>query len=196
MINAQQVLLFTAANLVLSIAIFTLNLLFFAKPLYAIYADLFQSGQMYQGETRTLMYNRFLLIVIAPCSFLLGSALTWVLRALKWIALVSTALILVIVLLVAAFLHLEPVVAPPATLNDHPDAHWSGAEDGGNFFEITQAKPPHYFLEIRGESGELWVKGWITYDAGLLNSTDFLGYSGEHVYLNNGTALTISEVSD
>lgn len=190
--TARRILLYAVISLALSIVIFIFNLLFFAKPLYALYADLFQAGQMYQGETRTLMYNRFLLIVIAPCSFLLGSALTWVLRALKWIALVSTALILVIVLLVAAFLHLEPVVAPPAPLNDHPDAHWSGAEDGGVFFEITDADPPRYFLEIRYENGTLWAQGWVTGQEQGLTSSDFLGYyGGDTVELKSGKQLRL-----
>lgn len=94
---ARRIFLHAVIFLALSITVFGINLLFFAKPLYALYADLFQSGQMYQGETRALIYNRFLLIVIAPCSFILGSALTWLFITFKWVAWASTALILILV---------------------------------------------------------------------------------------------------
>lgn len=76
---ALRILLYTVIGLTLSSGIFVLNLLFLAKPLYALYADLFQFGQLYQGETRALRYNRFLLNFIAPGSLLIGGVLTWLL---------------------------------------------------------------------------------------------------------------------
>lgn len=190
--SARRIFLCAVISLGLSIAVFIFSLLFFAKPLYALYADLFQSGQMYQGETRAFMYNRFLLTVIAPCSFFLGSALTWVLITFKWVTWTSTALILILVLLVAAFLHLQPLVAPPAPLDAHPNAHWSGGVDGGSFFEITNADPPRYFLEIRYENGSIWAQGWVNGQGTPLTSTDFLGYYGsETVELKNGKQLRL-----
>lgn len=115
-------------------------------------------------------------------------------KAFKWVALVLTALILVLVLLVAALLHLEPVVAPPAPLHDHPNAHWSGGVDGGAFFEITRAEPPRYFLEIRHENGDLWITGWISDQGRPLKSSDFWGYDGgDVVYIKNGTQLSLEQ---
>ncbi|WP_300652613.1 hypothetical protein [Pseudomonas sp.] len=77
--TAPRIFLYAIIGLILSAGIFALNLLFLAKPLYALYADLFQLGQLYQGETRALMYNRFLLNFIAPGSLLTGGILTWLL---------------------------------------------------------------------------------------------------------------------
>jgi len=115
-------------------------------------------------------------------------------KAIKWIAITLAALILA--LAVAAYSLLEPVDETPPVLHKHPNAHWSGAADGGFFFEITQAEPPRYILEIRNERGELWIRGWITYDTAPLKNSDFLGYAGELVYLNNGAALKIVDISN
>lgn len=81
--TAPRILLYAVISLALSVGIFISALLFFAKPLYILYADLFQLGQVYQGETRALIYNRYLFTVIAPCSLLLGSALTWLFVFIK-----------------------------------------------------------------------------------------------------------------
>jgi hypothetical protein len=187
---AHRILLYAAISLALSIVIFIFNLLFFAKPLYVLYADLFQSGQMYQGETRAFIYNRFLLTVIAPYSLLLGSALTWVLKAFKWVALVLAALIFALV--IAAFAWFEPVDETPPFLHDHPNAYWSGAQDGGSFFEITRAEPPRYFVEIRHENGDIWSTGWVSDQGRPLKSSDLWGYDGgDVVYIKNGTKLSL-----
>lgn len=160
--TALRMLQYAAIGLTLSIAILALSLLFSAKPLYVLYADLFQSGQIYQGETRALMYNRYIFTVIAPCSFLLGSALTWLLIARGWIAFASATLILIAVLLALGFLRLEPLASSPTPLRSHPDAHWSGGVDGGALFEITRADGPRHFVEIRYETGDIWAKGWVS----------------------------------
>ena len=99
---------FAALSLTLTATIFLLAIFFFAKPTYSIYAELFQSEQEYQGETLALMYSRYIFTVIAPCSFLLASALTWLLMARGWVAFISATLILIVVLLAVAFLRLEP----------------------------------------------------------------------------------------
>ncbi|UTW05790.1 hypothetical protein [Pseudomonas benzenivorans] len=175
---ALRILFYAVIGLALSASIFVLNLLFFAKPLYALYADLLQSGQMYQGETRAFMYNRFLLTVIAPTSLLLGGGLTWLSIKLRWLAFILAALALVTILSAAIFMRFEPVVISPAPLRDHPNAQWSGGVDGGAFFEITEADPPRYFLEIRYENGSLWAKGWVNGQEQALTNSDFLGYYG------------------
>tara|TARA_R110000868_G_C10942998_1_gene767216 strand:+ start:2662 stop:3024 length:363 start_codon:yes stop_codon:yes gene_type:complete len=94
--------------------------------------------------------------------------------------------------LVAAFLHLEPVLAPPAPLQDHPNAHWSGGVDGGVFFEITRAEAPRYFVEIRYENGGIWTEGWVSEQGRPLVNSDFWGYDGGTVlYLKNGKQLQL-----
>jgi hypothetical protein len=75
----QRFSLYAVIGLTLTCGTFIMSLLFLAKPLYILYADLFQLGQVYQGETRALMYNRFLLNFIAPGSLFIGGALTWLL---------------------------------------------------------------------------------------------------------------------
>ena len=47
MMATPRILYYVVICLLLGGCIFVLNLLCLAKPLYAIYADLFQSGQMY-----------------------------------------------------------------------------------------------------------------------------------------------------
>lgn len=188
----SRIVLHVVIGLILGVAAFCLSLLFISKPLYAIYADLFQSGQMYQGETRALMYNRFLLTVIAPVSLLLGGGLTWVLIKLRWLAFLLAVLALVVILSAVIFLRLDPVVVPPAPLRDHPNAQWSGGVDGGAYFEITESDPPRYFLEIRYENGSLWVKGWVNGQEQALTNSDFLGYyGGDSVELKSGKQLRL-----
>lgn len=148
--KATRFLLHAAITLTLSAGIFLLNLLISAKPLYALYADLFQLGQAYQGETHALMYNRYLFTVIAPCSFLLASALTWLLMARGWVAFVSATLMLIAVLLAVAFLRLEPAdfhreaqVSIPSPSNRFilqsvPLASWSDLA----YLRVTDTQPP------------------------------------------------------
>jgi len=192
--KATRFLLHAAITLTLSAGIFALNLLLSAKPLYALYADLFQLGQTYHGETRALMYNRYIFTAIIPCSFLFGSALTWLLMARGWVAFVSATLVLIAVLLAAALLRLEPVVSSPTPLRNHPDANWSRELDGGAFFEITHAEPPRYFVEIRYENDTLWAQCWVTGPKQGLTSSDFLGYyGGDTVELKNGRQLRLED---
>jgi len=191
--TASRAILYSAITLALSFGIFFLILLFSAKSLYVLYAYLFQLGQVYQGETRSLMYNRYIFTVIAPFSFLFGSTLTWLLITRRWITFVSSTLILIAVLLAAEFLRLEPVASSPASLRDHPSAHWSGGVDGGTFFEITRDEPPLYFVEIRLENGDIWTTGWVSYQDHPLSNSDFWGYDGgDVVYLKNEEPLRLS----
>ena len=67
---------FATISLALAAIIFLSALFFFAKPMYSLHAERFQTGQPYQGETHALMYNRFLINIVAPTSLLLGAILT------------------------------------------------------------------------------------------------------------------------
>lgn len=114
-------------------------------------------------------------------------------KLLKGIALVLTALILALV--IAAFLLLEPVEEAPPVLPDHPNAYWSGAQDGGVFFEITRTAPPRYLLEIRHENGDIWIAGWVSDQGRSLKNSDFWGYDGgDVVYTKNGKPLQLESM--
>lgn len=111
-------------------------------------------------------------------------------KVIKWTALVLIALILAIGVVV--YSALVPVDKAPRKLQDHPNAHWSGAQDGGAFFEITRTEPPRYLLEIRHENGEIWVKGWVSEHDKQLQSSDFWGYDGGNsVYLRSEKQLRL-----
>lgn len=114
-------------------------------------------------------------------------------KLLKRIALGLTALILA--LTIAAYSLLEPVDEVPPVLHDHPDAYWSGAQDGGVFFEITRAAPPRYFLEVRHENGDIWIAGWVSDQGRPLKNNDFWGYDGgDVVYIKNGKPLRLESM--
>ncbi|TBU76596.1 hypothetical protein DNK06_17140 [Pseudomonas daroniae] len=113
-------------------------------------------------------------------------------KTLKWISLAVIALLLALILVVLLVIRWEPIVAKPDLLRDHPNAQWSGGVDGGAFFEITDADPPRYFLEVRYESGSLWAQGWLNGRGLPLASIDFLGYyGGDTVELKNGKQLQL-----
>jgi len=115
-------------------------------------------------------------------------------KILKRLA-ISLAIIFVL-LVVAVFALLERDDGKGPVLKDHPNAFWSGAEDGGSFFEITKSSPPSYYVEIRHESGDIWSKGWVTHvkkDGNQLSNEDFMGYDGgDEVYLQDETALKLN----
>ncbi|WP_123474168.1 hypothetical protein [Pseudomonas canadensis] len=118
-------------------------------------------------------------------------------RILKWlIVLISATMLLCIVI---AYSLIDRSDAKVPTLKNHPNAHWSGAQDGGVFFEITKKAPPDYYVQVRYESGDIWSEGWVRYESkkGVeLATQDLLGYDGgEDVYLQDGTALKLEPKS-
>jgi hypothetical protein len=117
-------------------------------------------------------------------------------KLLKWS--VISLLAMTLMLAVVAYSLIDRSDRKVPTLKDHPNAYWSGAQDGGVFFEITKANPPAYYIEVRYESGDIWSEGWVKYEGsgeGKLSSKDLLGYDGgDDVYLQDGTALKLSPV--
>ncbi|WP_338525178.1 hypothetical protein NUH87_05935 [Pseudomonas batumici] len=117
-------------------------------------------------------------------------------RVLKWF--VISLAVLILILVAVAYSLLDRSGGKVPTLKDHPNAYWSGAQDGGVFFEVTKANPPNYYIEVRYESGDIWSEGWVKYKGkgeSQLFSKDLLGYDGgEDVYLQDGTALKLSPV--
>jgi len=114
------------------------------------------------------------------------------LKFLKWASLTVAALLLTLALVAVLFFQMEPIASTPQPLRDHPNAQWSGGVDGGAFFEITDADPPRYFLEIRYENGIPWAQGWVTGQDQRLASSDFLGYyGGDTVELKGGKQLRL-----
>jgi hypothetical protein len=51
----------------------------------------------------------------------------------------------------------------------HPKAHRYGGIDGGYFLEITQSKPPYYYIMAFNDGGYLLFKGEFKYNKGKLN---------------------------
>ncbi len=104
-------------------------------------------------------------------------------------------LVALLLCIVTAYSLIEQSDTKVPILKKHPNTLWSGAQDGGVFFEITKKKPPNYYIEVRYENGSLWVEGWITYkspDGVELTTQNLLGYDGgEDVYLRDGTALKL-----
>lgn len=54
------------------IIFFFILVVFFAKQFYPLYADIFQNGMLYEGETRAKHYIKYLLYIILPTSIALG----------------------------------------------------------------------------------------------------------------------------
>ncbi|WP_165677128.1 hypothetical protein [Metapseudomonas otitidis] len=71
---------------------------------------------------------------------------------------VGTAML---ILLVAAFVFLDFSEDPPKHLAAYPSAEWRGGPDGGEYYEVTQASPPYFYVQIRCETGRLWKEGWF-----------------------------------
>lgn len=118
-------------------------------------------------------------------------------NALKWVSLTVAALVLTLGLAVTLFLKMEPIAAIPQPLSEHPNAYWSGGVDGGAFFEITNTRPPYYFLEVRYENGTLWAQGWVNGQGQSLTNRDFLGYyGGGTVELKSGKQLHLENRDD
>jgi len=80
--------------------------------------------------------------------------------------------------------------APRITEPSQRSLEWSPG--WWSFFEITRAKPPRYFVEIRHENGDIWVKGWVSEQGQQLRNSDFWGYDGGTVvYLRNEKQLQL-----
>lgn len=64
-------------SLVFTVILFFAFVVSFAKSGYPLYADVFQSGILYQGETRAKHYAEYLSFVIFPVSLLSGFGVTF-----------------------------------------------------------------------------------------------------------------------
>lgn len=73
----MRLLLLFALFLLLAILLLALGLYGVGQPLYGVYADIFQHGQLYEGETRNLLYFRFICRVLLPAALLCSAAMTW-----------------------------------------------------------------------------------------------------------------------
>jgi hypothetical protein len=62
---------------------FSLLLIFAAKDAYVIYANWFQGGIAYEGETRAKFFFRFLITVVTPISLMLGALGAWIVDQLR-----------------------------------------------------------------------------------------------------------------
>lgn len=81
-------------------------------------------------------------------------------------------------------------------LPEYPDAVWRGAEDGGDFIEITRSAPPDYFVEVRSEGGSLVREGWVrfaTHDDKPLTMNRVSASDGEYLFIDSYVPITASK---
>lgn len=93
--------------------------------------------------------------------------------------------------LVAAFFILDFSPKDEKSLPAYPNAQWRGGPDGGAYFEITQAAPPYFHVQIRHENGELWKEGWFAFNATTKDKalSSIIGYDG-------GSALSLYQSTE
>ncbi|WIF68067.1 hypothetical protein [Metapseudomonas otitidis] len=95
-------------------------------------------------------------------------------------------------LLIATFILLDFAPEKPKKLAAYPNAEWRGGPDGGEYYEVTQASPPYFYVQIRSETGRLWKEGWFKLNVETkeqaLNS--IAGFDGdEEIYLSISTEI-------
>lgn len=115
-------------------------------------------------------------------------------KILKWLVFFILVTLLLCILIAYSMIERSDTTVP--MLKNHPNALWSGAQDGGVFFEITKKNPPNYYVEVRYENGDLWAKGWVRYESqgrAELATQNLLGYDGgEDIYLRDETTLKLN----
>lgn len=87
----------------------------------------------------------------------------------------------------AALVLLDFSEDPPKHLTAYPNAEWRGGPDGGEYYEVTQASPPYFYVQIRFEDGELWREGWFKLNVDTKEQAlkSIAGYGGaEEIYLS------------
>lgn len=82
--------------------------------------------------------------------------------------------------IITAFIFLGFSEDPPKHLATYPSAEWRGGPDGGQYYEIAQASPPYFHVQIRFEDGELWREGWfkLNVDTKEQSLKSIAGYDG------------------
>lgn len=91
------------------------------------------------------------------------------------------------IITIIAFIFLDFSEDLPKHLATYPNAEWRGGPDGGEYYEITQASPPYFHVQIRFEDGELWKEGWFKLNVDTKEQAlkSIAGYGGaEEIYLS------------
>ena len=92
-------------------------------------------------------------------------------RIWKWLNhLLSLIGALAIIAVVMVAIKLSWSHSKKPVLPGYPDAVWRGAEDGGDFIEITRSMPPDYFIQVRSEGGSLVKEGWVRFARDIYNA--------------------------
>ncbi|WP_192559323.1 hypothetical protein [Pseudomonas allokribbensis] len=122
--------------------------------------------------------------------------MTW-LRAWKWLNhLLSLIGALAIIAVVMVAIKLSWSHSKKPVLPGYPDAVWRGAEDGGDFIEITRSMPPDYFIQVRSEGGSLVKEGWVrfaTQDGKPLTMNRVSAFDGEYLFVDSYVPVTTSK---
>lgn len=95
-----------------------------------------------------------------------------------------------LVLIMAALVTLDFSEDRPRHLAAYSNAEWRGGPDSGEYYEITQASPPYFHVQIRFEDGELWREDWFKLNVGTKEQAlkSIAGYgSAEEIYLSIST---------
>ncbi|WP_426233630.1 hypothetical protein [Pseudomonas sp. TWP3-2] len=122
--------------------------------------------------------------------------MTWQ-RVWKWLNhLLSLIGALAIIAVVTVAIRLSWSHSKTPVLPSYPDAVWRGAEDGGDFIEITRSMPPDYFIEVRSEDGSLVKQGWVrfaTHDGQPLTMNRVSASDGEYLFIDSYVPITASK---
>lgn len=122
--------------------------------------------------------------------------MTWQ-RVWKWLNhLLSLIGALAIIAVVMVAIRLSWSHSKNPVLPSYPDAVWRGAEDGGDFIEITRSMPPDYFIEVRSEDGSLVKQGWVrfaTHDGKPLTMNRVSASDGEYLFIDSYVPITASK---
>jgi hypothetical protein len=118
-------------------------------------------------------------------------------RVWKWLNhLLSLIGALAIIAVVMVAIKLSWSHSKKPVLPGYPDAVWRGAEDGGDFIEITRSMPPDYFIEVRSEGGSLVKEGWVrfaTHDGKPLTMNRVSASDGEYLFIDSYVPITASK---
>ncbi len=121
--------------------------------------------------------------------------MTW-LRVGKWINHLLSLIGALAIIVVMTFWIGSSRDSSKPVLPEYPDAVWRGAEDGGDFIEITQSAPPDYFVQVRAVDGSLVKEGWTRFstpDGNPLTMNRVSGADSEYLFIDSYVPITASK---
>jgi hypothetical protein len=154
-VRKTYLLTLVISTLLIGIELLVINSVFLAKPLYKIYADLFNNGQLYEGETHTLFYMRFIFSFITPLSFALAFILSWYIKTSYWRVAQLSLLLLIIATL--SVIYFAPYSNQQFSLDNYPNSIGSSVVSSGMLFERNQPSAAISYLVVPYECCKAWT---------------------------------------